>query len=228
MMVLSDAELLVQAVLDAAGGLEDLLMRLGRGERLDHDHVGLVDVQHEIPLAVGEEPLDDLHGGNVGVFGLPDEQDGARLVGDKMQLLGAHVHVAGQDIVGDDVLDESSLVVLFLVIAARLVKGHGGDGADRPGRLVGALHKSGEIHLAALGAQRGIAPAAGANHLVCIFELVGVEIVEPGADDRQLAAGHDKALLIHDPDGAVDGVLHLNNHILEDSAGHMHASYILR
>ena len=46
------------------------------------------------------------------------------------------------------------------------------------------------------------------------------EVFHPGANRRQLTAGDDIALVIHDADGPVYGVLHLNDYILKNSARH--------
>jgi hypothetical protein len=48
-----------------------------------------------------------------------------------------------------------------------------------------------------------------------------MKIVQSRSDHGKLAAGHDKTLLVHDADGSVHRVLHLNDHILKYSAGHI-------
>jgi hypothetical protein len=47
-----------------------------------------------------------------------------------MEFLRADIHVARENIVGDDVLDKGGLVVLFLVIILCLIESDSGDGAE--------------------------------------------------------------------------------------------------
>ena len=54
-----------------------------------------------------------------------DDEHAAVELGLDVQLLGAHVNVAQEDVVGKDALDERGLVVLFLVIALGGVKRDG-------------------------------------------------------------------------------------------------------
>jgi hypothetical protein len=53
-----------------------------------------------------------------------------------MQLLGSNINISGQDIVGNDVFDEGSLIVFFLIIGARLVHCDGSQYTDAPGHRV--------------------------------------------------------------------------------------------
>ena len=46
------------------------------------------------------------------------------------------------------------------------------------------------------------------------------EVFHPRPDGRKLTAGDDIALIIHDADRSVDGVFHLNNNVLKNSARH--------
>ena len=94
-----------------------------------------------VPLPVGEEVLDDLQRRHIGAVKLADKVYGAGHVGDEVQLLGAHIDVAGKDVVGDYVLDEGGLVVLFLVVRARLVHRDGGEDAHAAGNCVVPGHE---------------------------------------------------------------------------------------
>ena len=143
-----------------------------------------------------------------------------------MQLLGADVHVARQDVVRDDVLDEGGLVVLFLVIVLRLVEGDRSHRADHPRALVRALDKGDELGPAAAGTQGEIGPVGGGEELAGVLDLVKVKIVEPRADDRQLAAGDDEALIVDHADGSVERISHLDDDVLKNPAGHLSSSQI--
>ena len=140
-----DAKLLKQSLFDKCRCACNNLRAFCRGERLDDDDVGLIDAEDKILLLIGEELLYRLDCGDIGSFHLAHEQDAARLVRDEMQLLRADIDVAGEDIVGDNVLYEGGLVVLLLVIALSLVEGYCRDGAERPRNGVAAVHKRGKV-----------------------------------------------------------------------------------
>ena len=122
-------QLAPDGVFDVLGYGDDILRALLTGELLNDDDIRLAHRQDKIPLPVREEVLDNFQRRDVGTVQLADQIHGARHVGHKVQLLGPDIHVAGQDIVGNDVLDERSLVVLLLVIRSGLVHGHGGEDA---------------------------------------------------------------------------------------------------
>ena len=58
--------------------------------------------------------------------------------------------------------------------------------------------------------------------LIASVRAQSFQVVEIGTDQGQLAAGHDKALVIGHADHPVRRVLHLDNHALKDSAGHLY------
>ena len=119
------------------------------GQLAYDDYVRLGDGEDEVPLPVGEEVLHDLERGDVAVLHLADEVDHAGHVGHEVQLLGADVHVAGQDVVGDDVLYKGGLVVLLLVVDPRLAHGDGGEDADAARGLVVAGDEHGVVEAGA-------------------------------------------------------------------------------
>ena len=144
-----DAQLFHQGLFNGLGGFQDLLRAVGGGQGLDHHDVRLVDVQHKILLLVHKQPLNQLHRGHIRVFHLPHQQHHPGLIGDKMQLLGPDIHVAGQDVVGNNVLYEGGLVVLLLVIVLGLVEGHRRDGADGAAHGIVAIGEGRVIQLGA-------------------------------------------------------------------------------
>ena len=136
-----DQQLALDGVFDVLGHGDDVLGPLLARELLDDDDVGLAHGQDEVPLPVGEEVLDDLQRRHVGAVKLADQVYGAGHVRDEVQLLGAHIDVAGKDVVGDYVLDEGGLVVLFLVVRAGLVHRDGGEDAHAAGNGVVPGHE---------------------------------------------------------------------------------------
>ena len=137
-----------------------------------------------------------------------------------MELLGADIDIAGQDIVGDDVLDKGSLVVLFLVIGLRAVERHIGHDANALGNFILAVHKDGIVKIRA-PADQGFHGSLVHNHhgirgTVETDHRLGPFFSNHGG----FAAGYDIAVGINDADGAVSGFLHLDDHALKHAAGH--------
>ena len=224
----ADPQLLPKRVLHAVGSLANLLHVVRRLEGLDNDNVRLIDVQDEILLLVREKPSDHFHRGHIGIIHLANQQHDPGLVGDEVQLLGADIHVAGQNVIGNDVLDEGGLVVLFLEIVFRLVEGNGGHRADRAGNSVSSLHKRRVIQLGILHCQGTEAAVFRGNRAVCLLQVIGVEVIQTRADHGKLTGRNHKALIVYNTDGTVNRILHLNNHILEYSAGHSTSSFTRR
>ena len=221
-----DPQLLPQRLFDQMSGLLRFPVVLRLGDGLDHGDVRLVDVDDEVVLLVGEQALDDLDRGAVRALVLADQDHAADLVGNKVKFLGADVHVARQDIVGDDVLDKGGLVVLFLIIVLCLIEGHGGHRADHLRRLIRTLGKGDKLHPSAGGGQGEVGSVCGGIRLRAVFHLVEVKIVKVRANNGKLTAGNDEALIIDHADRSVKGISHLNDDILKNPAGHILSSRI--
>lgn len=86
-----DEELAAQRLLHASGQRQKLVLLHLAADALDHGHVGLVDRDHEVLLAVGEEVLQRVHDAHVHAAGLADQEHDVVLIRGKMQLLGADV-----------------------------------------------------------------------------------------------------------------------------------------
>ena len=215
-----DAQLFHQVFLNGPGGFQDLIRAVGGRQGLDHHDIRFVDVQHEVLLLVHKQPLHQLHRRHIRVLHLAHQQHYPGLIGDEMQLLGPHIHIAGQDVVGNDVLYEGSLVVLLLVIVLGLVESHRRNGADGAAHGIAALGEGRVVQLGAGRGQRAENPASGDDRLFSPFKIGKVEILQPGTDHGKLTAGHHKALLVHHAKGPVYTVFHLDNHVLENPAGH--------
>ena len=223
-----DEQLGPERLLDGLGRLQKLCLLRAGGELLDDGDVRLVDGEDKVLLLVGEHAGQHVDGGHVGPADLPDEKDGARRVGDEMQLLGADIDVAGEDIVGDDVLDESALVVLFLVVGLRTVERDVGHDAEASGSLIVALGEHGIVKVGAPGNERleglFVDDNDGVRGAVELDDCLGPFF----ADQRGVAAGDHVAVSVNDADDAVGGLLHLDDHTLKNATGHSTPSLIFR
>ena len=137
-----------------------------------------------------------------------------------MQLLGPHINVAQQDIVGDNVFDKGRLVVLFLIIGLRAVEGHGGHGAQGTRLRVVPLGKGGVVELGppALQGLEGAPLVADDAALTGVDRFHGCRPMLP--DTAQFVAGHHRPFGIDHTNGPVCAVLHLQDNALKHSAGH--------
>ena len=137
-----------------------------------------------------------------------------------MQLLRADIDIARQDIVGDDILDEGSLVVLFLIVGLRAVERDIGHDAQAPGGLVVALGKHSVVKIGAPGNERleglFIDNDDGIRGAVELDDGLGPFFPDAGS----VAAGDHGAVGVDHADHAVGRLLHLDDHTLKNAAGH--------
>ena len=218
-------QLRVHGALNALGQRADILRGLVRRHFLDDDNVRLAHAEHEIMLPVREHVLDQLEHGDIRHVHLTHQQHSARHVGGKMQLLGAHIHVAGENVVRNDVLNEGGLIVLFLKVRAGLRHADGRENADAARRLVIALDKHGILKTRRAGRQNLIRACVRCKQLLLHFTHRGLKVIQARADHRKLTAGNDKPLLVHNTNAARGGIFHLNDHALKNSARHIFSSY---
>ena len=216
-----EIEIVVQLLLDLLGDLVNFLVAVrGTGQLLDEDEIRLVDTEDEVLLPVGEHVGNGFERGHIGALRLADQQNGTGYVRSKVQLFGADVDISRQDIVGDDVLDEDRLVVLFLVIDLCLLKSDRGKDAHAARRGVMAIHKDGIIQPRAQPADGLICAEIGREDLIGIIAEAAVKIIELRADHGKLAARGNDSLIVHNADAPVGGILHLDDDALENPAGH--------
>ena len=149
-----DKQLGPERLLDGLGRLQKFGLFRTWCDLLDDGDVCLVDGQNKILLLIREHAGKHIDGGNVRPAYLPDEEHSARRVGDKMQFLRTDIDIARQDIVGDDVLDEGSLVVLFLIVGLRTIERDVGHDAQALGDLIIALGKHGIVKIGTPGNKR--------------------------------------------------------------------------
>ena len=86
-----------------------------------HNHIGLVDADNKVLHPVREEVGQHIHGRNIPVTQLTDQKYGSEGIGGKMQLLGADINIAGENIVHQDILHEGAAVVLFFIECSCIV-----------------------------------------------------------------------------------------------------------
>ena len=188
-------------------------------ELLDDDDVRLAHGEHKVVLTIREAVLHMLQNGDVVPVELAHQQNGAGHVRGEVQLLGADIYVAGENVVADDILDESGLVVLFLKVRAGLVHADGGENADAARNRVRAGDEDGVLKARRAAGENFIRTLRGGEQRLGRIRHGG-EVLQPRADGGKLAARDHEALLVHDADDAVRGFLHLNDHALENSTGH--------
>ena len=137
-----------------------------------------------------------------------------------MQLLGVDVDIAGEDVLGDDGLDQGGLVVLLLVVGLGAGDGHGQHGAEAGGQLVGALHEHGvlDVLLGTRHRPEGLARVHG-DLLTRLGEDTG-RVRDMGAHDGEFTGGNNVSLAVYNAKRSGGGFLHLYDHALKNSAGH--------
>ena len=215
-----DEQLGPERLLDGLRRLQKLALFRAGGDLLDDGDIRLVDGQDKVLLLVREHTGKHVDGGNVRPAYLPDEEDGARRVGDEVQLLRADIDIARQNVVGDDILDEGSLVMLFLIVGLRAVERDVGHDAQTSGDLVVALGKHGVVKVGAPGNERleglFVDDDNGVRGAVELDNGLGPFF----PDARGVAAGDHGAVGVDHADHAVGRLLHLDDHTLKNAAGH--------
>ena len=201
-----DAQLPLHGLLDVLREAVDLPPLEVGVHLLDQHQVRLGDAQDKVVLAVREQILQHLDGADVGLVHLADQEHHSGHVSGEMQLLGADVNVAGEDVVRDDVLDERALVVLLLVAGLGLAHGDGGKDTDGAGHGVVPADENRIFELAVQSAQKLVGALGGGEDLVGDVPDQALDLIQVGADHPQLAAGDDKALMVHNAHRAVRGV----------------------
>ena len=214
---------------------QSLLNALGHGLQIlgggvlvhlvDQGHILLAHTDDEIVLAVRVQALDHVHRHRLqSLVHRSDHEDAPGRLRRHVQLLGPHVNITDQNVVGDDVLDEGTLVVLLLIIALGRVQGHRRHGTYRPAHAVVAAGKHRVVKVTAPAGQRLERPAlqrdAGA-----LGGGDGLHVFGPlFADARQFAACNNGTLRVKDADGAVRRLLELQYNILKNSSRHNDSS----
>ena len=218
-----DPQFVFQGVLH---GLCDLLQVLGgrpAGDLLDDRHVAFVDGQDEVLHLVREHSRQHIHGGNIAVTHLTDEEHRPGRVGGEVQLLGADVNITGQNVVHDDIFHKGAPVVLLLIEGLGIVQGDIGHLAEAAGSLVVAGAENGIFQHIGI-AQNGLEAAltegddavGGATHLQ--------RGVRPAlTQNGHIGAGNHAPLGIDHAEAAVRNIPQLNNDTLKNAVGHIYS-----
>ena len=201
---------LPQGLLDGGGHLLQILVGGALRHLVDQRHVRLTHADDEVILPVGEEILHHLQrDGLAAALHRPDHEYAAGYLGGHVQLLGPHIDVADKNVVGDDVLDEGALVVLFLIVRLGGVQGHAGHGAHGAAHAVITGGEHGIVKMSAPAGQR-LEGLALQRNAAALGGVDGLHILGPLlADPRQLAASDDGTLGVNDAHGAIGGILEL-------------------
>ena len=129
------------ALLNAHGDRLKVLQLERSRQLLDKGRVRFRRGKQEIPVRRGKLAPDVFQHRRVGAGGLADDEHRAGRLGIEAKLLGAHIHIAGQNVVGDDVLDEGRRIVLVVVAGLGLAQRDGGHDRQRVGQLVHPVDK---------------------------------------------------------------------------------------
>ena len=209
-----------EGLLDLGGSLVQFLAARAVRQLADQNHIPLADAEDKVILAVREHGLNGLRGNGFPLLQGPDGEDAPADIGGHPQFLGPHINIAQHDVVGDDVLDEGTPVMLFLIIALGRVQRYRCHRTDGLADLIIAKGENGVIKLVSPAAERLEGLAVKADHAAgsAVYRR---HILAPAlADHRQLAAGNDNALTVDHADGSIRVFLQLQNYVLKDSSGH--------
>ena len=211
-----------KGVLDLHGHLLHVLAGGPFVHLVDQRHVGVAHAEHKVHLTVGEHVLDHVQRhGVIPLIQRPDHEHRPGHLGGHVQLLGPHVDVADEDVVGDDVLDERTLVVFLLIVVLGGVQRHRRHGTDGTAHAVVTAGKHRVVKVTAPAGQR-FEGLALQRYAVALGRIDGAEILGPLlADTGQLAAGDDRSLRVNHTDGAIGRLLKLQNYVLKNSSGHV-------
>ena len=214
-----------QRLLDKRGGLFKVAHLNIVAKLLHEHHIVLAHGEDKAGLAVGENVLDGLDRNGLALFiRAADNEHAAVELGLHVQLLGAHIDIAQQDIVGEDALDKRGLVVLFLVIALGGVERDGRHAADGGAERVLAAGEGGKVKLSAPALER-LEGLALKRDAVALGSIDGLHQMRPALSDlRQVGAGDDRPLRVDHANDRIGRFFKLQHDVLKDPTGHVRAS----
>ena len=173
---------------------------------------------HVVLGLIREHVLQHFKGHHIGLAVELDQEDDSALLGVEVQLLGLDIDIAGQNIVQDDILDKGTLVILLIVQILDIAKRNGQQLGHLFSHLVLTLN---EYNVLCLGtaADRTVSITGGGHHVGGISKLIANALLDL-ADLDKLGASNNDAVFVNDADHAIDRILHLVNHTLEQSVRH--------
>ena len=205
-----------EGLLQQGGHPLDLLVVAALRQLVDQHHIAVPHVEDKVVLSVGKQALHHVQHGRVPALQLADDKHAPGYLRRHVELLGPHVDVAEQDIVGDDVFNKGGAVVLLLIVALGAVEGHAGHGAHGPADLVVAHGKHRVVETGTPAAQRPEgSPIQGQDGSLRAVDRL--HIFRPLlADQPQVAAGDHGTLRVDNAYHPVGSLLDLQNRILKD------------
>lgn len=193
----------------------------GIAELMDQDDVRLSHGKNEAGLTVGEDTLHRLHRYGLDlVVRLADDEHAAAELRIDMELLGADINIADENVVGNNAFDEGRLVILLFVIALGRIEGNGSHCAGNAAHLVLAEGERREIKLTAPAGQ-GLEGLALKRDTLALCSVDRANQMRPlAADLRQIRTGDHRTLGVDHPDDCVGCFFKLQNDILKNSTRH--------
>ena len=173
-------------------------------------------MQHEVLLLVREHAGHNVDRGHVRRHLLAHQKHHARHVVAEMQLAGFDVNIAGQDVVQNDILDKRRLIVLFVVQRLDVVDRYRDQRTDAARQFILTLYENGVFQPRGAVARRMVGIAAEAHDLTGKAEFRD-RFLPHLANAGQVGARNHSTARVHDTNGAIHGILHLQNNRLEQS-----------
>ena len=133
----------------------------------------------------------------------------------EMQFLCLDVDITGKNVVKNDVFDEGSLVIFFIVQILDIAKRNRKNHRKLLGLLIFSLYKN-DIFILCDTADRTIGIAAGNDRIRCIRHLVS-DSLSGFSNFDELTTGNNYAVFIDNADDTLYGLSHLMNNSLEQS-----------
>ena len=137
-----DAQLVLQHLFHFPGHFFQVRRSSGRGDLLDHCHIGLIDTQHKVLTLVGEQTRQHIHRSHICMAHLTNQEHHPGCIGNEMQLLCPNVNITGQDVIHDNIFDKGAPVMLLFIEVLGIIQCDIGHHTAAAGRFIrtGAKH----------------------------------------------------------------------------------------
>ena len=191
---------------------------------LNENDVVLANADNVVLALIGEHILEHFKGHYVGLTEELDKENDSALLVAEMKLLGFNIDIAGKDVVENDILDEESLIVLFVVKVLDIAERYSQKLTHLLSHLILALH---EYDVLVLGAnrERTVGITAGNGNIGRIGKLVANTLLDL-TDLYKISTRDNYAILINNTDHTVNRGLHLMNYVLKQSVCHFFTSFM--
>ena len=186
--------------------------------QLFNDHnIGLADAEHKVGLLIREQTLNHVQHHHVRPVYLLHQHNSPGNIRDEPQFLCSCVHIAGKNVIGNNILHECCLVVFFLVIDFCLIQRNAHDNAQRRSHLVISLDECGILKTGTHCAKQTIRSLRQNNHLIGHFAVDFKNIVQLCSNHRKFITCDHVTLVVNHANLTVRGVFHLIDDALEHS-----------